>query len=385
MSRFAAAVSEHPVTALAIGEVAGEVAQALTSAPDIALLFLTTHHLEHLADIVDVIEQVVVPDVLLTVTASGVVGGGREVEDAPGLSLWAGSTGPVVPVRLEVRRVAGLGYELVSEPSLEGCEGTLVLLADPFSVPLDSVLEELHGVAPRLQVVGGLASGANRAGGNRLGIDATMWTAGAVGALLPVDLDVQVVVSQGCRPIGDPMIVTRVDNDAVGELAGRPALDQLRTLIETANAAEQALLETGIHAGIVIDERKLDFDRGDFLIRDLIDGDQATGALTINDRVEVGATLQFQVRDALSADEDLRALLGAAGALRRQSEAALLFTCTARGRHLFGLPDHDASIVYDAVYRGATAGMFCAGEVGPVGDRNFLHSYTASVLLFGLG
>jgi small ligand-binding sensory domain FIST len=372
MARFAAAVSEHPVSALAIGEVAGEVAETLTVIPDMALLFVTPHHLRHLSEIVEVVERALTPGVLLTVTASGVVGGGREVEDTPGLSLWAGSVGPVASVRLEARRASVSGYDLVTEPSLVGATGTLVLMADPFSVPLDVVLEQLHLVAPELRVVGGLASGGSRPDGNRLGIDSTMWTTGAVGVVIPPNVALRTVVSQGCRPIGDPMIVTRVDDDAVGELAGRPALDQLR-----------ALLETGVHAGIVIDERKLEFERGDFLVRDLIDGDQATGTLVLNDRVEVGATLQFQVRDALTADEDLRALLGSSTRHRHEPAAALLFTCTARGRHLFGVPDHDASIVHDTVDRGATAGMFCAGEIGPVGDRSFLHTYTASVLLFG--
>jgi small ligand-binding sensory domain FIST len=132
-----------------------------------------------------------------------------------------------------------------------------------------------------------------------------------------------------------------------------------------------------VHLGIVIDEQKESFRRGDFLVRSILGAERGTGGIVVGDEVEVGTTVQFQVRDATTADEDLRlALTGPPAA------AALLFTCHARGIRLFGEPDHDALLVHDATGRGAVAGMFCAGEIGPVGLHNFVHGYTASVLLF---
>jgi small ligand-binding sensory domain FIST len=137
------------------------------------------------------------------------------------------------------------------------------------------------------------------------------------------------------------------------------------------------LVQRGLHIGRVIDEQQDEFTRGDFLIRGVMGADRETGAVAIGDRVEVGATLQFQVRDALSADDDLRELLAG-----HQADGALLFTCNGRGRHLFGEPDHDAGILDGVVAEGAVAGMFCAGELGPVGGHNFLHGFTASMVLF---
>jgi small ligand-binding sensory domain FIST len=184
------------------------------------------------------------------------------------------------------------------------------------------------------------------------------------------------VVSQGCRPIGEPYVVTKADRNIILELGGRPALDRLREIVGALDVEDQVLVQHGLHVGCVVDESKEVFDRGDFLIRNVLGADQEAGAVAVGEMVEVGATVQFQVRDAASADRDLRDLLAG-----EEADGALLFTCNGRGSHLFGEPDHDAAII-DAVTGGATAGMFCAGELGPVGGRSFLHGFTASVALF---
>jgi len=67
----------------------------------------------------------------------------------------------------------------------------------------------------------------------------------------------------------------------------------------------------------------------------------------------------------------------------RMAEAALLFTCNGRGSRLFGVPDHDAEVVADSLGHRVVSGMSCAGELGPVGGRNFLHGFTASIVLLG--
>jgi small ligand-binding sensory domain FIST len=173
------------------------------------------------------------------------------------------------------------------------------------------------------------------------------------------------------------MTVTKSDGRVIYELAGRPALERLVELLENLEPGERELAQNGIHLGRVIDEHKVEFDRGDFLIRNVLGGDREIGAIAVGDDVEVGATVQFQVRDAESADQDLRELLTG-----RRAKGALVFTCNGRGVHLFGTPDHDAQLINAHVDGGATAGMFCAGEVGPIGDRSFLHGFTASMLLF---
>ena len=136
----------------------------------------------------------------------------------------------------------------------------------------------------------------------------------------------------------------------------------------------------GLHIGRVINEQRLDFGPGDFLIRNVLGADRAAGALAVAGTVELGETVQFQVRDADSADEDLRALLAEAPA----AHGALVFTCNGRGTHLFPEPDHDAMVVSESLNGAPVAGMFCAGELGPIGGHNFMHGFTASVVLLSV-
>ena len=176
--------------------------------------------------------------------------------------------------------------------------------------------------------------------------------------------------------MGEPFIVTAAEGNLVHELGSRPALERLRNIVDSASEEERTLLARGLHVGLVIDESVAEFGQGDFLIRAVLGGDATLGALRVGDRVPVGTTLQFHVRDADSADRDLREMLGAVDA-----DAALVFTCNGRGTGLFGEPDHDAALVSETVGGGPVAGMFCAGELGPVAGRNHVHGYTASVLL----
>lgn len=376
---YASALSEHPLATQAAGEVIGSVLEALGDEPDLALLFVTPPHAGAIDDIAAAVRELLRPRTLAGATAVSVVGGNREVEEQPAVVLWAARLAePAVPVRLEATRTPDGWYTSgLPEPARGSGPRTLVLLPDPFTFPADAFLDRAWLDQPELAVVGGLASAARGPGGNRLVLGDRVYTDGAVGVLLGEGVLTRSIVSQGCRPIGDPMVVTRRERNVVYELAGRPALERLVEVIASLGPDDRALAQRGIHLGCVIDERRVDFGRGDFLIRNVLGGDRSAGAIAIGAEVDVGATVQFQVRDATSADEDLRELLAGSAAT-----AALVFTCNGRGVHLFGVPDHDASLVHDAVDGGAIAGMFCAGELGPVGGRSFLHGFTASVLLF---
>ena len=377
MSRYAAALSEHPLATHAAGEVIGQVLESIGPAPDLAVLFVTAAHGGALEDVAGTVRKLLQPTTFLAATAVSVLGGGREVEEQPAMALWAGDVGGVpTPVRLAVTPLDG-GLTVGGLPP-EAADGarTLLLLADPFRLPVDGLVDALAETHPELRVVGGVASAARGPGGNRLVLDGHTYDDGAVGALLPASAPVVSVVSQGCRPVGEPMIVTKSEGQVVYELAGQPALDRLMGVVEALSPEDRGRAQHGLHVGRVIDESKATFERGDFLIRSVIGGDRKVGAIAVGDEVPVGATLQFHVRDADSADQDLRALLAG-----RTASSALVFTCNGRGMHLFGRPDHDAEVVTDQVGP-AVAGMFCAGELGPVGARSFLHGFTASVLLF---
>ena len=382
---FASALSEHPDAAEATGEVIGAVLERLGTEPDVAAVFASPQHRDDFADMAAAINRMLRPGVLVGTTAVAVLGGPREVEDAPALGLWAGRlVAPPRAVRLQATRTsAGIALQGLSASTFEPGDA-LILLADPFSLPVDAIIDalatlELPGSddAVSIPVVGGMASAATTPGGNRLVVDDEVMSSGGVGIVLPGGVATSAVVSQGCRPIGDPMIVTQAEGNLVMEIAGRPALDRLDDLVHAADDEERALLASGLQIGIAIDEHRATFERGDFLIRGVVGADRRRRALAVGDQVEVGTTVQFQVRDAVAADEDLRAMLADAS-----GDAALVFTCNGRGQRLFGEPDHDARVVHETLGAPALAGMFCAGEFGPVGGRSFVHGFTASVLVF---
>ncbi|HET9611723.1 MAG TPA: FIST N-terminal domain-containing protein [Acidimicrobiales bacterium] len=373
---FASARSLHPEAAAATGEVLERVGRA----PDLAVLFCSPHHVEAVPDIAAAVRAALGPGVLVGSTGGAVIGGGQEIEDGPALSLWAAHLAARPrPVRVSAARTAtGAAISGVSDRTF-GPGEVLVLLADPYTLPIGDVVGLLGLLDPPVPVIGGAASAARGPGGDRLVLDDRVHADGGVGVVLPAEVATTLVVSQGCRPVGEPMIVTRAEGNLVAELAGRPALERLEELARALAPDERAKLATGLHLGVAVDEHRMTFGRGDFLVRNVMGADRASGALAVGDVVPVGTTVQFQVRDADSADEDLRALLsGAAG----EAGGALLFTCNGRGQRLFGEPDHDARAVEAAVHSGAVAGMFCAGEFGPVGPRSFVHGFTASIALF---
>jgi small ligand-binding sensory domain FIST len=203
----------------------------------------------------------------------------------------------------------------------------------------------------------------------------------AIGVSIAGDVDLQCVVSQGCRPIGRTLVITRAQRNRVLELGGRPAMAALEEMAATLDERERDLLGKGLLMGTVIDERNRPFGRGDFLVRNLLGVDKDAGAILVGDLPRVGQTVQFHARDAITAAEDLQLLLDAEE-LKERPFAALLFTCNGRGRRLFGAPDHDVRIIDDRLGPLPMAGFFAAGEIGPVGARSFLHGHTAALALF---
>jgi small ligand-binding sensory domain FIST len=373
---FAAALSEHPFATHAVGEVVGEVLDRLGGAPDVALLFVGAAHTGAVEDIASAVRALLGPAVLAGCTTGTVVGVDREAEDTHAIALWAARVPTVRPYRLTPQRTPdGTLIDGLPSPDELADVDALVVLTDPFSFPTFDLLDAWDAAGSGVPIVGGQASAARGPGGNRLLLDDEVHTDGAIAVALG-GVTATAVVSQGCRPIGDPMIVTQGRGTLIEQLAGRPALERVEETVRALDPEDAERAQRGLQIGRVIDEQKLEFARGDFLIRGLRGVDRRTGAVAVDDEIDVGATVQLQVRDARSAEVDLRDLLAG-----QPAQSALLFTCNGRGTHLFGTEDHDAQVIGESVGRVPLAGMSCAGELGPVGGRSFLHTFTASVLL----
>ena len=233
---------------------------------------------------------------------------------------------------------------------------------------------------PGLPLIGGLASAARRPGENILFRNDQLVTAGMVGMSLSGPIAVETIVSQGCRPIGNPMIITKARENVIQQLGGKPALGKLQEMVEKLTPRDRALLENGLLMGRVMTEYRDKFARGDFLVRNVVGVGQNDGAIALADMVRVGQTVQFHVRDAESATEDLTLMLEQSS--QTKAAGGLLFSCNGRGSRLFGREDHDSGAVAQSMPETPVAGFFAAGEIGPVGGKNFLHGHTASLALF---
>jgi small ligand-binding sensory domain FIST len=374
MSTFAAALSRHPDPVEATAEVVGRLREQLgPENPSVAMLFASGDHITALDDIVAAVTSLLAPEVLVGTTAVGVVGGAEEVEAGDGVALWAATGVAAAPLRLEA--LPGHPPLLAGLPDAIEPGSTVVLVADPYTFPVDALVDELNQGHPGVNLVGGLSSAPGGPERNRLVLGDDVLLDGAAGFVLAPGVATP-IVSQGCRPVGSPWVVTGAEGQLVRTLGGRPALERLSEMIEAMSEADRATASGGLHVGVVANELEESFDQGDFLIRGLLGAERSTGSVAVGDELEVGQVIQFQVRDSASASAELDRLLAGV-----EGRSSLLFTCNGRGTHLFPEPNHDASRVHGVV-GDAVSGMFCAGELGPIARRNAVHGFTATVLVF---
>jgi len=383
--RVGAGLSTH-TDGLAAARAALDVALAdFSGPPDLLLLFVAPQYERELDAVLAYANERADGATLLGCSASGIIGGSHEVEDAPAIAAWAASLpdARIRPFRLTFAREDDHAViEGLDELPAPDESPIVLMLADPFSFPADVLLEHLNETATGLPIVGGMASGGLEAGRNVLFFNDEILRDGAVGAIITGAPGLSIFVSQGCRPVGDTYGVTRAERNVVYELAGAPAIRRIEELYNAASERDQLLMRRGLHLGRAFTEIKPVLGRGDFLIRNVVGIDQDSGGIAISDMIEVGQTVQFQVRDAGSAREDLQLTLARERALSDAPVAgALLFSCNGRGTGLFGQPDHDIGALQKAFGAVPIAGIFAAGEIGPVGGKNFLHGFTAAVLL----
>jgi small ligand-binding sensory domain FIST len=356
-------------------------------AADLAVVFVSASYGAAIRPVMDGLSDLVRAGVVIGATAEGVLVDGLEHESGPAVAVWLarlpGAT--IAPVSLEYAQTPDGGMFVGWPPDVAGrwpANATLVLLADPFSFPVDAFIRRLADEHPGMPIVGGMASGGAAPGSNTLVVGPGSYDSGAVGVVIGGGVGIRPVVSQGCRPIGRPLVITRAEENVIHELGGRPALERLREIYGTLDPTDRELVKSSLHVGRAATEYKDEFRRGDFLVRNVVGADPESGVIAVGDLVRTGQTVQFHVRDATSAHDDLQALLSEAGRAAGPPAAALVFTCNGRGLRLFDSPHHDARCLRDCLGPIPAAGFFAQGEIGPIGRHNCLHGFTASIALF---
>ena len=323
---------------------------------------------------------------VLGCNASGVIAGRKEVEMTPGISILAMRlpgvrVQPFAFTQAELGRLEN-GAALVKELDLYPNENPkFLILGDPMSGDPERMATLFNEGYPGAPLVGGMASGMLLHKPSWLLLGSHVLKQGLAGVALIGPVEIQTVVAQGCRPIGDPLIVTKAEGNVLHELGGRNPLEVLREAISKCTPDDQRLARSSLFAGLVMNEARSEFHRGDFVIRNVLGYDDKSGALVLGTNLRRGQTLQFQLRDAHTSDLDFSMLLGLLPETDAAPRGALLFSCCGRGKGLYGESDHDATLVQSLRGPIPMAGFFANGEFGPVGGRNFVHGYTSSLAL----
>jgi small ligand-binding sensory domain FIST len=386
--RWASSLSQHLETSQAVVAVLEQLHAALDGArPDLLLVWASSHHAPRYGVLARALRDAYPGAHLLGCGADSVIGAGTEIEAGPALAVAAARLPDVeiAPLRIDTDALAGLidaperaRKELGLPDAQSGC---VLLLGDPFSPGIEPLTQAFDRIWPEAVKLGAVASGASRPNETALFLDGELHSQGWTGLALSGRIDVQPVVAQGCRPVGNPMFVTRCRGNVLAELDGRPPMHILQELFEQADPRERALYRSSLFLGIEMRPLLTHYERGDFLVRNLIGGDAEQGTLIVAAPLEPKQVVQFHIRDAHTASEDLSTRLTARTELRERARAALLFSCLGRGRGLYGASNHDCDLLAERIGPLPVSGFFGNGEIGPVHGQTFLHSYTS---VFGL-
>ncbi|HSI86498.1 MAG: FIST N-terminal domain-containing protein [Candidatus Methylacidiphilales bacterium] len=373
----------------AVKEAARTALADLGVNPTLGLVFVSSDYIPHLTDFLELIRLHAHVPLLVGSSAYGLVGDALETEEESGFTMLLLSLPDcqAVPFTFNERTVEdanGPGYWHHETGVMPEAVKAWLVLSNPFQLNIDPWLRRWNEAYPRVPTFGGLASSTTGDPEAWIFMDDRI-VEGAVAVALCGNLEVRCVVSQGCRPIGEPLTVTHTEKNVLLSLGGKPAYEVLNDVFRRLSNSEKERAKGHLFAGLAMNEYVEDFKRGDFLVRNIIAADPHTGAVAISGKPRVGQTMQYHLRDAESASEDLHKMLSreAKDMAPFKPVAGFLCTCNGRGVGLFGVPSHDAKAVVRHFPGVPLAGFFANGEIGPVGDRSFIHSYTASLALIG--
>jgi small ligand-binding sensory domain FIST len=351
-------------------QAAQRVREAMGGPARIAFLFFSANLTPHLAEMCETLRVDGHIRDIVGCTGGGRIQGGHEIERGSGFVLLA--------LRGDFGEPVALESETAVSVSPENPNGWIVL-TNPFTFGIEDWLKNWNRLFPGIPTIGGLASGGSEEDtvvfiNERIVEAAGVPLIGRTG-LMPV-------ISQGCRPIGEPLTVTRADHNIVYALGSEPAYRVLETAFETLSDEEKSNARGNLFAGLAGNEYIEDFSSGDFLIKNILGADPDSGAVVIGGIPRIGQTLQYQIRDRHAALDDLRRAFEPAREFSVRAFGALLFSCLGRGSRFFGKKDQDAGTLSEALGGKPCAGFFCNGEIAPVRGLNALHGNTAAAAVF---
>jgi small ligand-binding sensory domain FIST len=363
--------------------------QLLAPQVSLGLVFMAPKFFPHARQTLEILRVHARIPLLAGCSSTGLIAGASEIEGAAGfvLALYSLPGAELKEFRITQKQVeeasGGAYWHLETGVEPRHTNGWLVFI-DPFHLDAESWLQSWNESYAPLPALGGLASGIFTDQTTQVYLNGDVFEEGGVAISVGGDVKLAGVISQGCTPIGEAWTLTRVEHNLIRQIANRPAYSVLAETFQKLAPAEQQKARGNLFIGLVVNEYLEDFHRGDFLVRNLIGGDPNSGVLSVGAMPRAGQTVQFQRRDAAAATEDMNELLFRAKKQLAGSPiyGGCLCSCNGRGQNLFGAPNHDAELVQQRLGPLGLTGFFCNGEIGPVGEKNFLHGYTASLALF---
>jgi small ligand-binding sensory domain FIST len=354
-----------------------------TDRADLALVFVTGDAHTRAHEALHAVRRVTGAPVVMGCSGTGILTERREVEDDLAVAVLAVRCERLLATPFAFERQGerrDLGTELARRIGPTVAEGGCALvLPDAMGCNPPALLGQLHDALGFVPVLGAVAAGSpmfelyntDAMEGALVGV--------ALSGLAPV-----IGVTQGCTPIGEPYVITHAEGNVIQRIGSRPALEMLTEAIRANPDTQARIRHAGVFAGLAMDPAKSPLERGDFLVRNLVGADQSSGAVALAERVRVGQTLQFQIRDAEASRQDLRDMLDelAERLHGRRPAFGCYFDCAGRGRGLYGVPDHDVSLIRERLGEFPLVGFFGNGEFAPIGRRNFFHNYTGALVIF---
>lgn len=373
----------------AIRDWAVALRRKIEAPASLGLVFLTPRFFPHAETLLEILRVHAQIPVLAGCSSGSLICNAQEIEDQGGfvLALYhlpGAQLRAVHFTQSQVEEASSPAYwHLETGVQPADTNGWLVFV-DPFHLDSENWLSGWNEAYPGVPVVGGLASANLGEQMTQVYLNGEVFTEGGVAISIGGHVALESVISQGCTPIGETWTLTKVSQNLIQQIANRPAYEVLVDTFNGLTPDDQKKAQRNLFIGLVTDEYREDFHRGDFLVRNLIGADPKSGTIAVGALPRPGQTIQFQRRDAAAAREDMAAMLRRArqGLAGRTIYGACLCCCNGRGERLFSEPSHDARCTQELLGPIGLGGFFCNGEIGPVGERNFLHGHTASLALF---
>lgn len=355
----------------------------------LGLVFASSRYFELAEQILEIVRVHARVPLLAGCSSDSLIANGREIEDDAGIvvALYHLPGAELKAVHFTADQLAEADtpafWHSASGVAPGETNGWLTF-ADPFHLNCEAWLKSWSESYHPRPIVGGLASGNHEDRRTQVYLDGEVFESGWVAVSIGGEVELQSVISQGCTPIGETWTITETDENVIRQIGNQPAAQVLIDTFEGLSEEDRRKTHQNLFVGLVINEYREEFHRGDFLVRNLMDVRPDEGEIVVGALPREGQTLQFQRRDAEAATEDMAVLLAntKAALAGRTVYGGVLHCCLGRGSHLFGEPDHDAGLIQSVLGDLPLSGFFCNGEIGPVGDGNFLHGYTASLALF---